>query len=641
VAESEEFFQEYSGSISHTEASCMKFSARLNDNSPPAFTKDFKDIIREMDSLTEELWDSNIETKKLDDGKLISRKNEKNEMKFDALFQKFIENFGTHYIQKAVMGGIQRLSSAIKSLKEDEGNVEQVENCLNKAIKEKRKDKSVQDGTTNDNCNNEDIERRVKSALETTEVEVNTFGAGASEDIYQWTTNSFDNPTLLPNFKLQPIVKLFQPNFMNSKRVTRTDGTAINYKRILSWLMPRYAILVGRCKLMKNHRVSEGKTCLPNKEFLVSTRDGNDVTHLAALCRSLPDHLLEDGATDCSWCPGGVDHTTRTCKVKLDYLKLYQNEDWKKKYLSASNKLQEVRHETQELRVLIQKQKKILVKELGSEDVIEKALAQADDPSAQSWKGRAAHVAQLQRQVKELKEAMRVSRGKEEEDAVAGASRANKGGRLETGGEKETKAITQAAEKRREEFDRLQEEVERLRVEQADARTKRDPLKSRSGLLESQLRELKSHVQTMLLKSENDDALVECLRAELGRTGANPVPPSRLDSSENLQQQVVDLRAELHKQNQLVHKLRQKSVTSIVENGSSRLGPKSAETGIDEKDLIERIRFLEAENVKKSEYVRLLTERQGDNGFSSRPPSTDSVPRRGDDFRNRHTEVAA
>merc|ERR1712173_402775 len=71
VAETEEFFQEFSGSISHTEASCVKFSARLNDYSPPAFT-----------------WDSNIETKKLDSGKLISWKNEKNEKKFDALFEK-------------------------------------------------------------------------------------------------------------------------------------------------------------------------------------------------------------------------------------------------------------------------------------------------------------------------------------------------------------------------------------------------------------------------------------------------------------------------------------------------------------------------------------------------------------------------
>merc|ERR1711884_816959 len=322
VTDTEEFFQEFSGSISHTEASCVKYTASLNDNSPPAFSSDFKDIIREMDTLTEELWDSNIETKKLTNGKLISRKNEKNEKKFDALFSKFIENFGTHYIQKAVMGGMQRISNKIKALKEDTGNKEQVENCLNKAIKEKRGDQSVQDGTSNDNCNNEDIENRVKSALETREEDLQTYGGGAGEDIYQWTTNQFLSPTLLPDFKLQPIVKLFRPKFMNSKRVTRADGTAINHKRILSWLMPRYAILIGRCRLMKNHHVSEGKTCLPNKPYLVSTRDALEATHLADLCQSLPDHILEPGATDCVWCPGGVDHSRRACKP--DYLKRYQ-----------------------------------------------------------------------------------------------------------------------------------------------------------------------------------------------------------------------------------------------------------------------------------------------------------------------------
>merc|ERR1712088_1106747 len=84
VSETDEFFQEFSGSISHTEASCVKYSASLNDNSPPAFSSDFKDIIREMDALTEELWDSNIETKKLNNGKLISRKNEKKRKEFDA-----------------------------------------------------------------------------------------------------------------------------------------------------------------------------------------------------------------------------------------------------------------------------------------------------------------------------------------------------------------------------------------------------------------------------------------------------------------------------------------------------------------------------------------------------------------------------
>merc|ERR1712018_561759 len=188
VTDTEEFFQEFSGSISHTEASCVKYTASLNDNSPPAFSSDFKDIIREMDRLTEELWDSNIETKKLSNGKLISRKNEKNEKKFDALFSKFIENFGTHYIQKAVMGGMQRISNKIKALKEDTGNKEQVENCLNKAIKEKRGDQSVQDGTSNDNCNNEDMENR--------EEDLQTYGGGAGEDICQWATNQFLSPTL-------------------------------------------------------------------------------------------------------------------------------------------------------------------------------------------------------------------------------------------------------------------------------------------------------------------------------------------------------------------------------------------------------------------------------------------------------------
>merc|ERR1712088_597193 len=330
VSETDEFFQEFSGSISHTEASCVKYSASLNDNSPPAFSSDFKDIIREMDALTEELWDSNIETKKLNNGKLISRKNEKNEKKFDALFSKFIENFGTHYIQKAVMGGMQRISNKIKSLKEDTGNKEQVENCLNKAIKEKRGDLSVQDGTSNDNCNNEDIENRVKSALETREEDLQTYGGGAGEDIYQWTTNNFLSPTLLPDFKLQPIVKLFQPNFMNRNMVTRKDGTTINHKRILSWLMPRYAILIGRCRLMKNHHVSEGKACVPNEQYLVSTRDALDTTHLADACQSLPDHVLEKDAMFCKWCPAGVDHARRTCKPdSSSKLKLYQQ--WEKK----------------------------------------------------------------------------------------------------------------------------------------------------------------------------------------------------------------------------------------------------------------------------------------------------------------------
>merc|ERR1719253_91521 len=56
-------------------------------------------------------------------------------------------------------------------------------------------------------------------------------------------------------------------------------------------------------------------------------------------------------------------------------------EDWKNKYLVASNQLQEVRHNLQETRASLHRHKKVLLKELGDQDAIEKALAVADDPN--------------------------------------------------------------------------------------------------------------------------------------------------------------------------------------------------------------------------------------------------------------------
>jgi len=319
VAKAEEFFQEFSGTISHTEATCEKYTARLNERDPPAFTKTFKDFILEMDSLTEELWDTNVVTEKLNNGTLISYKNEANEKIFDEKFYQFIELFGTHYIKAAKMGGVQRIKYLLKSFKTDKENVDQTEKCLNMVIKEKRGE-NKQDGNNNDDCKDKDIEQRVKSALEESSEEVITYGAGANKNIYDWTDDEFDNPTLLPEFKLQPIVKLFTLDFMKRDRISRKDGKLINFKRILSWLLPRYNILIGRCKLMKNHHISEGKTCIPNLPWLTSTRDGNDQIDLAGLCKSLPNVILLPGENQCTFCPDGVNHGERRCKTKTETL---------------------------------------------------------------------------------------------------------------------------------------------------------------------------------------------------------------------------------------------------------------------------------------------------------------------------------
>lgn len=299
---------------------------------------------------------------------------------------------------------------------------------------------------------------------------------------------------------------------------------------------------------------------------------------------------------------------------------LGDGEDFKKKFLQASNKLQEARHEAQELKALVQRQRKVLAKELGPDEPLERILAAAEDPNTAGWKGRAAQVAQLQRQVKELKEQARRS---EFVDADGDEATPQRGAARRGVAEKDRAAVSQAAEKRREEFDRLQEEAERLRSEQAEAKRKREGLKSRNGVLEGQVRELKAHVTTLVQKSDNDDELVSAIRRQLGRQG-----PASLDDgedAESLRRENEELQAQLERQAQVVLQLKQKSLAAACEAGSTRLGPRSGDSGTPNSALAERARFLEAENAKQAEHVKLLQRRLGeDEGSSGRPFSAES-----------------
>jgi hypothetical protein len=316
-------------------------------------------------------------------------------------------------------------------------------------------------------------------------------------------------------------------------------------------------------------------------------------------------------------------------------------EDWKKKYLAASNKLQEVRLEVQELRVQAQRQRKVLLKELGTEDAIEKALAVADDPNAGQWRGRAVQVKDLQRQVRELKDQLNRRSGTEDAEGNEGeGQQLQQQQRVQQvvpqgRANKEQNPLSQAAEKRREEFERLQEEAERLRGEQAEFKRKRDAIKSRNNHLEGQLRELKASVQDLLRKSENDDALVEALRRQVGRAGGGSVSSSGGGrgagaggeplgaADDRLRQANAELREQIERQAQIVLQLRQKSLAATCESGSVRLGPDSA---VESNQLLERVRFLEADNAKQLEQVRLLRGQLGeDMEASGRPFSAGST----------------
>jgi chromosome segregation ATPase len=295
------------------------------------------------------------------------------------------------------------------------------------------------------------------------------------------------------------------------------------------------------------------------------------------------------------------------------------SEDWKKKYLQASNKLQEARQEAHELKTEMHRHKKVLIKELGPDEPLEKVLATADDPGAAGWKGRAAQIAQLQRHLREMKEQVKRVGEPSEADTEKAVPR-----RSAAAAEKDRAAVDKAAEKRREEFDRLQEEVEKLRSDQADAKRKREGLKSRNAVLEGQLKELKAHVTTLVQKSENDDELVSALRRQLGRHGPSMQLDDISEETENLRQENEELQAQLERQAQIVLQLKQKSLAATCDAGSVRLGPRSLDPQTPTGALSERVRFLEAENAKHVEHVKLLQHQLGEDAGPGRPFSAES-----------------
>lgn len=281
--------------------------------------------------------------------------------------------------------------------------------------------------------------------------------------------------------------------------------------------------------------------------------------------------------------------------------------EYKTKFLQASNKLQEVRGEMQELTATIQKQKKVLLKELGSDEAYQKAMKAANDPDATDWRGREAKISQLQRQVKDLRDQLRNASQDE-----GGPQLRERQAEHQHDGEmtlhpskadpKAQEKISDLASQRRAELEEAKKQVEQLKTECADLKKKHVGSKSRAGVLEDQVRQLKGNVQTLIAKSENDDSLVETLRRQLGRHGPASVGGDN-KATEALQEENAELQSQVDRQAQIILSLKQQRLADAHKNGSVKLGPEGA---ADTSHIIERVRYLEAENAKQAEHLRLI-----------------------------------
>mmetsp|Transcript_46878 Transcript_46878/g.106306 ORF Transcript_46878/g.106306 Transcript_46878/m.106306 type:complete len:502 (-) Transcript_46878:117-1622(-) len=303
--------------------------------------------------------------------------------------------------------------------------------------------------------------------------------------------------------------------------------------------------------------------------------------------------------------------------VPLNVAHEFGMEDFRKKYLTASNKLQELRHEFQSLKVLAHRQKKVLLKELGTEEHIEKALAVVDDPVASSWKGRAVEIKQLKAQVSSLQQQC-----KQLKQSAGSAPGSPAGGAMPEVDEsvekmpKVSRDAGKAAEQRREKLDSLQAEVDQLKEAAEADKKRRTAQSSRNKILEDQVRELRNHVQTLVTKSEHDDELVEEIYKQLRsvKGSANGRPDSGQPSEE-----VQQLKSQVERQAAIIQALRNKTMSDVTTEGAIPIGKMQGDATAEE--LFKRARYLEVENQRQAELLsRLEGQSEG-----SRPGSSESL----------------
>merc|ERR1719478_472325 len=96
------------------------------------------------------------------------------------------------------------------------------------------------------------------------------------------------------------------------------------------------------------------------------------------------------------------------------------------------------------------------------------------------------------------------------------------------------------------------------------------------------------------------------------------------EDAESLRRENEELQAQLERQAQIVLQLKQKNLAATCEAGSVRLGPRSVDSQTPTSALSERVRFLEAENAKQVEHVRLLQQQLGEDAGPGRPFSAES-----------------
>ena len=276
ITKAKEVITTYSGSIAVSDMECQTYKANVKKEEHfPAFTETFKTEVQKLHHLSVDLSPFRLIVKKQGKHRFYTTLNITTEEEFDKQFSKFIINFGTHYIHEATFGGKMFFKSSLKNYDQETLANENEKDCL-EIIHQKEMQKYAFGKEGRENCNDEDSQKKIESSLKIEDTEYFSKGAPVADikDVSEWSKSEFPNPDIT-DFKLEPIMSLFDKEIMSSKRLTDNYGNSIAIDLITSWMLPRYVILLNRCKDLTNHKVSEdGSSCIPCQDNLVPSENG-------------------------------------------------------------------------------------------------------------------------------------------------------------------------------------------------------------------------------------------------------------------------------------------------------------------------------------------------------------------------------
>ena len=217
------FFSKRNGVLTINDATCAVYAMQISRRNPPPFQQPFKNAVIALSK-----------------AHLDKRKEE---------FHKFIEEFGTHYVQKATVGA--RLSIVRRYSRDTfkQATDEEIEKCNKHRlayfyVKEQ----------SEDNCTSLENEGESMIFNSIQKEQIISYGSKPSDCLTGWANQEFESPVPI-KMTLAPIIDLFDADFMGID----DDLSDLEYASIKEWMKEHYA---NYCEDMKTDLGIE--FCNPN-----------------------------------------------------------------------------------------------------------------------------------------------------------------------------------------------------------------------------------------------------------------------------------------------------------------------------------------------------------------------------------------